>query len=504
MSNATLNAAQTKALETALSGENMWIVGPPGTGKTFLNEFIRQKISANGKVIQMTATTGTAASLMKDGITLHRFTGTGGASLKMHLPIFPEAADTLSNSAKDIIKKTDTLVIDEASMLSKTVLNNLNDFLMRARDNTEEHYGGIQMILVGDICQLPPVEGTLGPGMKREQKVPQTSIFRYTAGWKVCVLSDFVRQAEDPLLQNINMASMATSASIRKQAVKILNAKCLNRPELDYSKAKTEREKDEITVRFAIEEGIPIITPRNLRVSEYIQLEKEILRDSGKKAFTISEPKRLLEFTELTKYQQSSLGYKRGFEIEDRYLLKRRSFETQDLRFYEGQIVQITHNHTDKTGIPFMNGDRCVFISYDPKEEIILVRRIFDGAIIHLPRVKILSEWSDKIGNMGYDAFPLVRALASNIHKNQGQTLDRVIVDVWGLSDWKNPKDIPMMINVAFSRVRRLSDIYLRRFVAPFDVEREGIDEEMTSLWNLSYMKDYPKVDTSVLDAHSA
>jgi hypothetical protein len=75
---------------------------------------------------------------------------------------------------------------------------------------------------------------------------------------------------------------------------------------------------------------------------------------------------------------------------------------------------------------------------------------------------------------------------------------------VWGLSDWRNPKEIPMMINVAFSRVRRLSDIYLRRHLDAFDVQREGINEEMISLWNLTYMQNYPKVDTSVLDAHSA
>jgi hypothetical protein len=491
MSEFTLNTKQTAALNLALKGESMWIVGPPGTGKTFLNEFIRQKMNENGKVIRMTALTGMAASLMTEGLTIHSFTGTGSESMKMHLESFPSSAESISADVRIFIASSDSIIIDEASMMGEAARHNLDLFL---RDVTGKHTfnGGIQVILVGDIAQLPPICATAGYGKQRAIKIPQQSVFKFPdeSRWKFCVLSEFVRQAEDPLLQNVNLASIDKNSEMRKKAVRILTKKCFNHVKF--------ADEDDI-VKFAFKNGAQILTPTNEKVQFYVEAEERLLKKKGVIPQEISAPLRLHDPCMLTQWQEKYLGL-HGITKEEDFLLKRHSFEYENLLFYPSQITRITRNGEDKNGIRFMNGDLCRFINFDSEKEIITVKRIKDEVEILLPRVKHTTEWFKKIGNIGYEAFPLVRSVAITIHKSQGQTLDKIIIDPWGLHHWGGA-EIAQMINVMFSRVRRLSDIYLTAPIQEHQVSTKDTDKELEKIWSLSYMAGYPKADERVLNA---
>lgn len=141
---------QALALEILLSGENVLLTGPAGSGKTYvLNEFIRHAKSG-GKNVAVTATTGLAASHL-GGNTVHSWSGIG---IRDSLPAYFH--EELPKGRADTINKTDILIIDEVSMLHEFQLD-MVDQLTRAVRGEDIPFGGLQVVLCGDFFQLPPV-----------------------------------------------------------------------------------------------------------------------------------------------------------------------------------------------------------------------------------------------------------------------------------------------------------------------------------------------------------
>lgn len=144
---------QNLALEIMLSGENVFLTGAAGSGKTYtLNQFI--KLAKNsGKHVSVTATTGLAATHL-GGNTIHAWSGIG---IYDHLA--RNFAEKMSKSRAEIIKDTDILIIDEISMLHDFRLDMVEEICRTIRQN-DEPFGGIQVILCGDFFQLPPINRT--------------------------------------------------------------------------------------------------------------------------------------------------------------------------------------------------------------------------------------------------------------------------------------------------------------------------------------------------------
>ncbi len=141
---------QLLALEILLSGENVLLTGPAGSGKTYvLNEFIRAAKKA-GKHVSVTATTGLAATHI-GGNTIHAWSGIG-----VHDELPEDFEDYLLKSRRDIIETTDVLIIDEVSMLHDYRLDMVELVARRVREDPRP-FGGIQVVLCGDFFQLPPV-----------------------------------------------------------------------------------------------------------------------------------------------------------------------------------------------------------------------------------------------------------------------------------------------------------------------------------------------------------
>ncbi len=142
---------QELALKLLLAGENCFLTGAAGTGKTYvLNEFIRQA-KKKKKRVAVTASTGIAATHL-NGATIHAWSGIG-AREELAAKFFTK----LPKSRRTTIENADVLVIDEVSMLDGQYLDMVDEVCRRVRANMFEAFGGLQIVLSGDFFQLPPV-----------------------------------------------------------------------------------------------------------------------------------------------------------------------------------------------------------------------------------------------------------------------------------------------------------------------------------------------------------
>ena len=144
---------QETALEVMKSGKNIFLTGSPGTGKTYTTNLFLDWAYDNGKKITVCASTGIAATHI-NGSTLHSYLGVRNDDV---LDI-DDLLQIINNSyTQKRLNGTDILVIDEVSMLSAQMIENLNQILQKVRSNSLI-FGGVQIIFVGDFFQLPPVK----------------------------------------------------------------------------------------------------------------------------------------------------------------------------------------------------------------------------------------------------------------------------------------------------------------------------------------------------------
>ena len=143
---------QERALDILKTGANVFLTGEPGAGKTFvINQYVAW-LEAAGLDVAVTASTGIAATHI-GGMTIHSWSGVG---IKDHLT--PQDLDFIAGKERIVkrVKATQVLVIDEISMLDGKILNSV-DKILRTIRNSEEPFGGVQVVCIGDFFQLPPV-----------------------------------------------------------------------------------------------------------------------------------------------------------------------------------------------------------------------------------------------------------------------------------------------------------------------------------------------------------
>jgi len=150
MSGVELTTSQRLALSALEGGENVFLTGGAGTGKSFL---IKQFLSAHkGSKISILASTG-AAAILVGGRTFHSFFGLGimqgGASA-----VLQKARD--NRRLKKRLRDSSILIIDEVSMLSREAFD-CAELVARTLREVDEPWGGLRLVVVGDFAQLPPV-----------------------------------------------------------------------------------------------------------------------------------------------------------------------------------------------------------------------------------------------------------------------------------------------------------------------------------------------------------
>jgi len=182
-----MNEKQLEALETVKRGENLFLTGSAGTGKSFTINRIVEYLETNKINYGLTALTGCAASLI-NGQTLHSF---------LYLGINKELNEIYNDIKKypakfRALKNLDALIIDEISMMNNELFELVNQLFKLIKSN-DLLFGGLQLILVGDFHQLPPIKYNycFTSSIWEELKI------------NIVILTELIRQKDDMILQEI-------------------------------------------------------------------------------------------------------------------------------------------------------------------------------------------------------------------------------------------------------------------------------------------------------------
>jgi ATP-dependent exoDNAse (exonuclease V) alpha subunit len=383
---------QGLALEIMLSGESVLLTGPAGAGKTFvLNQFIKLA-KADGKHVSVTATTGLAATHL-GGTTIHSWAGIGVSD---HLP--QGFADHVAKGRREIIEKTDVLIIDEISMLHDFRLDMVDEAcrLVRRKDVP---FGGIQVIMSGDFFQLPPINrGDSRAG----------GFVVHSEVWKeldptVCYLQEQHRQDDQELLDILNALR---AGEIRRHHAEQLLARVDQSPPEDMVLTELH------TVNIDVD-----------RLNEV-----KLAELGGDELF----------------YTQTTTGSENYVEN-----LQRSVLAPATLRLKKGALVMAVKNATDRR---YANGSIGTISDFDPATEYPIVEFRNGRTVTMQPETWELRDGDKKRASISQ--IPLRLAWAITVHKSQGMTLDAARIDL-------RKAFVEGMGYVALSRVKNLNNLYL-------------------------------------------
>ncbi|MDN4471906.1 AAA family ATPase [Demequina sp. SYSU T00b26] len=409
-----------RALDLLDSGAHMFLTGRAGTGKSTL---IRHFLATTGRRAITVAPTGIAA-LNVDGYTIHRLFSFPMGVTEEHVRgprYFPgRFAQTLA--------ELDTLIVDEASMVRADLFDALAAALERFGPKHGEPFGGVQLVLVGDLHQLPPVVRDDEVAFFDERfGTPYFFSARHfdRDRFAVVELTTVFRQIGDSGL--VDILNAVREGSLLDDARAALNA----RTDPDF-----EPPEDEFWLTLATTNRI--VGARNRHMLDRLpapvrSYRAEIEGDTdgfehpteASLDLAVGAQVMLLNNDPLDRWANGTLG--RILE-----LTKDRDGPVVHVGLREGVTVHV-RPHTWEITRPVASG----------------------GAVRH-----------EVVGR--FTQLPMKLAWAITIHKSQGQTLHRVVVDLTG-GTFANGQ-----LYVALSRCTSLDGLVLRRDVLPRDLKTDG------------------------------
>ena len=390
------------------TGANVFLTGEPGAGKTHtVNAFVHY-LRACEVEPAITASTGIAATHI-GGMTIHSWSGLG---IKTKLDKYDLDKIASSEYISKRVRRTHVLIIDEVSMLSGNMLDML-DMVCREIKQNSQPFGGMQIILVGDFFQLPPV-------VKREniEEEKQNSLiphvghvgnFAYgSAAWNrarlvVCYLTEQHRQDDSDFLSVLS--GIRTNNFLKEHRGHIVSRR------IEASQMPAN-----ITKLFSHNTDVDQVNNTELAK---LKSEKKLFKmsASGKEAIVA--------------------------------ILKKGCLSPENLELKIGAVVMCTKNNPKEK---FVNGTLGVVTGFENFTGHPIIKTKNGGSIIVAPMDWTVEE-NGKI-RAQITQIPLRLAWAITVHKSQGMSLDAAVMDLSQVFEFGQGY-------VALSRVRRLSGLYI-------------------------------------------
>ncbi len=412
-----MTAEFERALELLHSGENVFVTGKAGTGKSTL---VRNFLATTKRKAITVAPTGIAA-LNVGGYTIHRlFSFRPG----------DDASRARSNRYRPTrfqkaLASLDTLIVDEASMLRADLFDAMAIALERFGPHPGEPFGGVQLVLVGDLYQLPPVVHEDERAYFEEH---YGTPFFFSAQYfnrdrfPTVELSTVFRQIGD--YQLVSLLNGVRDGALLNEARSLLNQRTNPRfePPLD-------------------EFWLTLTTTNRVAKARNDEMLARLSTQVHHFEATVTGEKDAFEFP-----AEQSLDVAVGAQV---MLL---SNDPAD-RWVNGTLGRIEHITRDESvTVLTRDGD---LVEVEPHEWQITRPVVEDGRVRH-----------ETMGS--FTQLPLKLAWAITIHKSQGQTLDRVVVDLSG-GTFANGQ-----LYVALSRCTSLEGLVLKRDVLPRDLKTDN------------------------------
>jgi ATP-dependent DNA helicase PIF1 len=384
--------------EQVLCKKNIFLTGPGGSGKSFMIK----KLIIDGDIkssIDLTSTTGVSAVNI-GGRTVHSFSGIGVVHYDSTIEeIVKKVKRSSKGEAVKRIIECSILVIDEVSMLSAFYFETLDKVFQVIR-NTEEPFGGIQVIMTGDFLQIPPVNGEFCFNSETWKNLKLhtmylTQLYRFT-DQKYSEMLGRIREAKHTAEDNVELFK-------RFFAYKNTDLDCLKiQPTYLYSKKVDVSEKNNEELE------------KNLNVLVKVEANDNY------------NDKKELDILEL---------------LAPKYLYLKK-----------GAQVMLTVNESINDKL--CNGSRGVILDCNQNE---IEVEFLDGKQIKFPKHAFEHKEGDKLISCRFQ-FPFILAFALTCHKIQGATLDCAIIDI-GHTIFEASQAY-----VALSRVKSLDGLFIKAY----------------------------------------
>jgi ATP-dependent DNA helicase PIF1 len=419
-----LNLSPSQAIawrDIVENGRSGFLTGGAGTGKSYLIQNAVKQMRENGSLVAVTGTTGIAA-VLNSGVTVNSFFRIRPDDL---LPA--NKFDAIKRASdnyyfKKMIRKINTLIIDEASMLSVELYELIDNICSATRKHRHLPFGGLQVVLVGDFFQLPPVSKT------DRKYLFESKLFWQSMGtmWD---LREIWRQT-DPLF--CDLLGRMRIGETNEEDIALLKTHLLK----DISKGDIKA-----TIMYAKRVDVDTLNNTELQkldTESYSYAAKQLYFDADHE-----EPK-----AKKFKPSQSAIAVKESMITENHNkLLKELNFDkVTTLKI--GAQVMLTSNLDTENGLA--NGTRGIITGFrvakNPDADSILqenddeTRQWYPSTVllplVHFGNKTVLipyAKWTRTIHDLGEFVLwhlPLRLAWASTIHRAQGQTLDLVDISL--------------------------------------------------------------------------
>ena len=397
---------QDEALQILKTGANVFLTGEPGSGKSYVASRYLGYLRREMIPVSITASTGIAAAQL-GGTTIHAWSGIGTRSRVTRSDL-----DFIAKNRRvaDRIKKARVLIVDEVSMLSGQTLTAVGEVCQYVRKNNAP-FGGLQVVLVGDFFQLPPVfrrDERMGGEMDSQDEEDNSPFAYASRAWRdldpsICYLTEQHRQSD---AEFSSLLAAIRSNRFGKAEAGLLAGRRLSHDGLPRS----------VTRLFT----------HNMDVDRINQAE--LVKLPG----------------EAYSFYMTSTGDK---VLADS--LKRGCLSPERLDLKIGAVVMFTKNDSEGR---FVNGTLGVISEFSREDGYPIVITKSGLTIATKP-----AEWKvteEEVAKAGIEQVPLRLAWAITVHKSQGMSLDAAVMDLSNAFEFGQGY-------VALSRVRTLSGLHL-------------------------------------------